>query len=252
MDSIEEICNTIILKKIILISLTVSLISCDPQTFNSVISSLPTSTTTPALSNQEVIDGLKEALKVGTTNAVAFTSKTDGFLQNPKIRIPFPPEAENVRVWAMNNGLKTQVDKFETNLNRTAEKAAGEATNVFIDAIMNMSIQDGFTILKGDSIAATTYLRKNTENNLREKFSPIIDQKIDEVKLTSYWEPISKAYNTAMTLTGGEKVNTDLKAYVLQKSLDGLFVYVAAEETKIRKDPAARVSAILVKVFGQQ
>jgi hypothetical protein len=228
------------------------LISCDPHTLNSVLSTLPTSASTPALSNQEVIEGLKEALKVGTTNAVAFTSKTDGFLQNPKIRIPFPPEAEKVRVWAMNNGMKSQVEKFEMNLNRTAEKAAGEATTIFVDAIMNMSIQDGFTILKGDSVAATTFLRKNTEANLKQKFSPIIDQKIDEVKLTSYWEPITKAYNTAMTFTGGEKVNTDLKAYVLQKSLDGLFVYVASEESKIRKDPAARVSAILVKVFGQQ
>jgi hypothetical protein len=217
-----------------------------------VLSTLPTSASAPSLSNQEVIEGLKEALKVGTTNAVAFTSKTDGFLQNPKIRIPFPPEAEKVRVWAMNNGMKSQVEKFEMNLNRTAEKAAGEATTIFVDAIMNMSIQDGFTILKGDSVAATTFLRKNTEANLKQKFSPIIDQKIDEVKLTSYWEPITKAYNTAMTFTGGEKVNTDLKAYVLQKSLDGLFVYVASEESKIRKDPAARVSAILVKVFGQQ
>lgn len=217
-----------------------------------MLSTLPTSASAPSLSNQEVIEGLKEALKVGTTNAVAFTSKTDGFLQNPKIRIPFPPEAEKVRVWAMNNGMKSQVEKFEMNLNRTAEKAAGEATTIFVDAIMNMSIQDGFTILKGDSVAATTFLRKNTEANLKQKFSPIIDQKIDEVKLTSYWEPITKAYNTAMTFTGGEKVNTDLKAYVLQKSLDGLFVYVASEESKIRKDPAARVSAILVKVFGQQ
>ena len=217
-----------------------------------MLSTLPTQASTPALSNQEVIEGLKEALKVGTTNAVAFTSKTDGFLQNPKIRIPFPPEAEKVRVWAMNNGMKSQVEKFEMNLNRTAEKAAGEATTIFVDAVMNMSIQDGFAILKGDSVAATSFLRKNTETNLKQKFSPIIDQKIDEVKLTSYWEPITKAYNTAMTFTGGEKVNTDLKSYVLQKSLDGLFVYVASEESKIRKDPAARVSAILVKVFGQQ
>jgi hypothetical protein len=240
------------LKKIVLFALTLGLISCDPQTFNSVLSTLPTSASTPALSNQEVIEGLKEALKVGTTNAVAFTSKTDGFLQNPKIRIPFPPEAEKVRVWAMNNGMKSQVEKFEMNLNRTAEKAAGEATTIFVDAVMNMSIQDGFAILKGDSVAATSFLRKNTETNLKQKFSPIIDQKIDEVKLTSYWEPITKAYNTAMTFTGGEKVNTDLKSYVLQKSLDGLFVYVASEESKIRKDPAARISAILVKVFGQQ
>lgn len=240
------------MKKLVLFALILGLVSCDPQTLNSVLSTLPTSASTPALSNQEVIEGLKEALKVGTTNAVAFTSKTDGFLQNPKIRIPFPPEAEKVRVWAMNNGMRSQVEKFEMNLNRTAEKAAAEATAIFVDAIMNMSIQDGFTILKGDSVAATTFLRKNTETSLKQKFSPIIDQKIDEVKLTSYWEPITKAYNTAMTFTGGEKVNTDLKAYVLQKSLDGLFVYVASEESKIRKDPAARVSAILVKVFSQQ
>lgn len=240
------------MKKLTLFAITLSLVSCDPQALNDVLASVPTGVTKPTLSNEEVIQGLREALKVGSQNAVAFTSKTDGFLKNPAIRIPFPAEAEKVKTWAINAGMQTQVTNFETNLNRAAEKAAGEATQVFIDAIMNMSIQDGFTILKGDSVAATTYLRKNTESNLRERFSPIVSNKIDEVKLTSYWEPIAKAYNTAMTLSGGEKVNTDLKGYVTQKALDGLFFYVASEEKKIRKDPAARVSDILVKVFGQQ
>ncbi|MFN0033340.1 MAG: DUF4197 domain-containing protein, partial [Flavobacteriales bacterium] len=105
-------------------------------------------------------------------------------------------------------------------------------------------------ILHGDSIAATNFLKKNTSEELIQKFSPIVQKAIDEVKLTSYWQPLASAYNTATILTGGQQVNTDLNAYVTQKALDGLFFYVADEEKQIRRNPAARVSEILRKVFG--
>lgn len=221
--------------------------SCDPATIEGIMKGVPPSS---PLSNEDVIQGLKEALKVGTNNAVTATSVVDGFWKNPAIRIPFPAEAEKVKNTAINLGLTSQVQSFEINLNRAAERAAKEAVPIFITAITNISIEDGFKILKGDSIAATSFLNQTTNARLRQKFSPIVQKAIDEVKLTSYYEPLAKAYNTSTILTGGQAVNPDLNAYVTGKALDGLFHHIALEEKKIRKDPAARVSDILKKVFG--
>ena len=225
-----------------------SLSACDPKTLEGIMSGIPSGTT--PLSNEEVVSGLKEALKVGAQNAVSFTSREGGFQNNQLIRIPFPAEAEKVKAAALSLGLQSQVQKFEATLNRAAEKAAAEAVPVFVNAITNMSIQDGFNILKGDSTAATSYLRQQTTSELITKFGPIVQRAIDEVNLTSYWQPLANAYNTSTILTGGQPVNPDLKAYVTQKAMDGLFHYVAAEEKKIRRDPAARVSEILRRVFG--
>ena len=237
------------LKKIsryLFISLTLT--ACDPAVIGGVIGTLPT--TKPTLSNEDIIAGLKEALKVGATQAVSFTSKENGFLNNNLIRIPFPEDAQKVKTWAMNNGFSTQVEKFETNLNKAAEKASAEAVPVFVNAITAMTVQDAYSILHGQQDAATQYLRKATGAELTQKFDPIVQKAIDAVKLTSYWEPIATAYNTGTIFTGGQKVNTDLKGYVNQKALDGLFFYVADEEKKIRTNPTARVSEILQKVFG--
>lgn len=236
-------------KRILFISLCTFLLSaCDPAVIGGVISTLPAAK--PVLSNEDIVAGLKEALKVGATNAVSFTSKENGFLNNNLIRIPFPEDAQKVKTWAVNNGLSGQVEKFETNLNRAAEKAAAEAVPVFVNAITSMTVQDAYNILHGEQDAATQYLRKTTGAELTQKFDPIVQQAIDEVKLTSFWEPIATAYNTATIFTGGSKVNTDLKGYVNQKALDGLFYYVADEEKKIRTNPVARVNEILQKVFG--
>jgi hypothetical protein len=234
---------------IILCFVTLSLCSCDPKALENIMNGLPQASTQP-LSNEEVISGLKEALKVGAQNAVSTTSRTNGFLNDPVIRIPFPAEAAKVKTAAISLGMQAQVQQFEATLNHAAEKAAAEAIPVFVNAITSMSIQDGFNILKGDSTAATTYLKNTTSADLTMKFSPIVQKAIDEVKLTSYWEPLANAYNTSTLITGAQQINPDLKAYVTQKALDGLFLYVALEEKKIRRDPAARVSEILRRVFG--
>lgn len=230
--------------------LSISIISftgCDPAVLEGIMSGTPQ---TSALTNEEVIRGLKEALRVGAQNAVAFTSKADGFNKNSLIKIPFPEEAIKVKNAALSLGLNQQVETFETTLNRAAEKASSEAVAVFVNAISNMSIQDGFNILRGDSTAATSFLMKSTTTELKQKFSPIVQKAIDEVNLTSYWEPLTKAYNQTTLFTGNQPVNADLNAYVTDKALSGLFFYVANEEKKIRKDPAARVTDILKRVFG--
>ena len=202
---------------------------------------------TNELTNDEVISGLKEALGVGIKNSVNLTSATDGFLKNTEIMLPFPPDAIKVKEKAMALGLSGQVEKFETTLNRAAEEATKEAIPIFVDAIKNMSVQDGFAILKGGHGAATTFLKNRTSAILDSTFAPIVKNATSKVKLTEYWNPLITKYNA---LTLGEKLNPDLDAYIRQKAIDGLFIMVAKEEDKIRLDPAARVTDILIKVFG--
>jgi len=217
------------------------------------ISSLPTGNSTPTkpqLTNDEVIQGLKEALTVGIKNSVDSSSVLDGFLKNPAIRLPFPPDAIKVKEKAISLGMQGQVDKFETTLNRAAEEAVKEALPIFKNAIINMSIQDGFAILKGGNGAATKFLKDKTSDSLAVAFLPKVKNATSKVQLTSYWNPIITKYNAAVTLSGGEKINPDIDAYVTQLAIQGLFKLVEKEENKIRKDPGARVTDILMKVFS--
>ncbi len=201
------------------------------------------------LKNEEVIRGLKEALSIGTQNSTASTSKTDGFFKNPLIFIPFPEEAEKVKSTVINLGMQKQVDEFVMTLNRAAEEASKEAAPVFLDAIKGMSISDGFKILKGADNEATKYLETNTSASLTERFTPIIKRCIDKVEVTKYWNPIITTYNK---VPGVQKQNPDLEKYITLKAMEGLFKMIAGEERKIRKDPAAQVTALLKKVFGKK
>lgn len=232
-------------------ALAIGLTACDTlQEAASTIGSAGTGTSTPSLTNTEVISGLKEALSIGIQNSVNLTSITDGFLKNDAIRLPFPQDALKVKEKAMEWGLSGQVDKFETTLNRAAEEATKEALPIFEDAILGMSISDGFSILNGGDGAATKFLKDNTTSKLVTAFAPKVKTAIEKVKLTDYWNPIITKYNQAMTLTGGQKLNPDLDKYVTELAISGLFQMVEKEENKIRKDPAARVTDLLSKVFG--
>lgn len=203
-----------------------------------------------SLTNTEVISGLKEALNVGIQNSVSIASVTDGFLGNNNIKLPFPPDALKVKEKALDLGLNGQVEKFETTLNRAAEEACKEALPIFKTAITNMSFSDGFAILNGGNSAATRYLKEQTTEELKSAFAPKVTVAISKVKLTDYWSPLVNKYNTAMIITGGDKINPDLDMFVTQKAIEGLFILVEAEENKIRLDPMARVTDLLNKVFG--
>jgi len=234
---------------ILLAVVSISISSCDPKVFEAIMNGEVPVSNTP-LSNEEVIKGLKEALSVGSQSAVGKTGKANGFLNDPLIRIPFPEEAKKVKDAAISVGLKNDVEKFEATLNKAAEQASAEAYQVFVQAVTGMTIQDGFNILKGDSVAATNFLKQKTTQELTNKFRPIVQKAVDNTQLTSYWTPLVNAYNLSNIFSGGNDVNPDLTGYVTTKALEGLFFYVAMEEQKIRKDPAARVTAILQRVFG--
>jgi hypothetical protein len=140
------------------------------------------------------------------------------------------------------------VDEFEVRLNRAAENAAKEAAGIFAGAIKQMTFADAKNILTGGDTAATQYLRKTTYNPLYDAFSPHIKNALDSTKASSMWTELANIYNKLPTTKN--KVQTDLIAYATHKALKGLFILVAEEETKIRKDPVARTTDILKKVFG--
>jgi hypothetical protein len=242
-------------KTVIALFICSSICSCDVlnEAANQALEGVNTNETNteqPALSNAEVISGLREALNIGIENSVKSTSVIDGFLNNSEIRLPFPPDAQKVKDKAIEFGLDAQVEKFETTLNRAAEEASKEALNIFVNAIKNMTLEDGFSILNGGSGAATKFLKDQTKSELQQAFLPKVKSAISKVKLTEYWNPIITKYNTFAKFKGLEEINPDLDLFVTQKAIDGLFVMVEKEEDKIRLDPLARVTDLLTKVFG--
>jgi len=196
---------------------------------------------------KDAADGIKEALVNGTGASVILVSATDGYWGNPEIKIPFPAEAKDMESKLRAMGMGKKVDEFNESMNRAAEKAAIEAKNIFITAIKNMTVRDAINIVKGSDNAATMYLKNNTSPDLIAKFTPIIKTSLDNVNATKYWSDLISVYNKIPLI---KKMNPDLPQYVTQKGIDGLFIMIAKEELKIRKDPAARTSELLKKVFG--
>ena len=232
-----------------LLILSLLLTACTEQ---QILGTMDAMRTGAPLSNDEVVNGLKEALRVGSERSVSLASVVDGFNTNAAIRIPFPQEAIKVKNTLLDLGMKKPVEDFEVTLNRAAEEAAKEAVPVFVDAITSMSISDGFTILKGGENAATNYLKEKTTAALLQRFRPKVEAATQKVALANYWKPLASAYNTTTVLTGNKAVDPDLNGYVTQKAVDGLFFLLANEEKKIRQDPLARTTDLLKKVFAQQ
>lgn len=200
-----------------------------------------------ALTQSEIGAGLKEALTVGVSKGADLVSKENGYLNNPKIKIPFPPDVQRIETTLRNVGLGGQVDKFVEALNHGAEQAANEAKPIFIAAIRQMTITDALSILKGEQDAATQYLKKTTTNELTQKFMPVVEKALAQTQATQYYGDLATTYNK-IPLT--KKVNPDLKGYATEMAINGLFLMIAEEEAKIRKDPVARTTDLLKRVFG--
>jgi hypothetical protein len=201
------------------------------------------------LDTNTIISGLKEALSVGSKRAIDTISQTDGYLENPKIHIPLPAQVEKVGGLMRKFGMSGLADEFETSMNRAAEKAAPEATNIVVDAVKNMSFEDAKKILNGPDNAATEYFREKTSGRLTELFRPSIEQSLDNVGSTRYYNQLSG--QVADLPVVGQELNVNLPDYVTGKALDGLFTMLAAEEKKIRENPTARTTELLKKVFSK-
>lgn len=199
--------------------------------------------------DSQIVGGLKEALTIGTDNAVSLVSVTDGYFANQAIKILMPDKIQKVADVLGKVGYQEQVDEFVLSMNRAAEKAAPKAKSIFVEAIKEMSFEDAKQILNGGDTAATDFFKGKTSANLYEEFKPIISSSMNDVGATRSYKEMMGKY-TALPFTSAESV--DLDHHVTNKSLDGLFYMVGQEEKKIRTDPAARVTDLLKTVFGSK
>jgi hypothetical protein len=200
-----------------------------------------------SLSSDEIINGLKEALATGTLRGTQKLSAIDGFFKDAALKILMPQEAVKAEKTLRNLGMGNLVDNAILSMNRAAEDAAKEAAPIFLNAIKGITIQDGLGILRGGDFAATEFLKGRTVASLTEAFRPVVENSLKKVDATKHWNLVFSNYNKVSM----QKVNPDLAAYVTEKALTGIFYQVGQEELKIRKDPAARATDLLKKVFAE-
>jgi hypothetical protein len=202
------------------------------------------------LSDSKIVAGLKEALEIGTGNAVNLTGRLDGFFKHAVIKILMPPKLRTVERTLRTLGQSALVDEFVLSMNRAAEKAAPEARRFFVDALQAMTFDDARKILFGNNdTAATDYFKGKTAVRIGESFKPIISRALEDVGATRRYKEMM---GNLTRLPFVNKQSFDLDDYVVGKALDGLFYMVGEEEKKIRKDPLARVTSILQEVFGRK
>lgn len=201
-----------------------------------------------ALGRKEVISGLKEALSKGTQFAVSTLGRKGGFLDDPQVRIPLPKSLQTVEHALRFVGQEQLADEFVATMNHAAEQAVPEAAGVFASAIRRMSVTDAMGILNGPDDAATRYFRREAGPELIQKMLPIVRRTTSRAGVTASY----KRLVDSVPYAGGvlKDSNLNLDSYVTEKAVDGLFTKIAAEEKRIRKDPAARTTELLRRVFG--
>ena len=205
--------------------------------------------TSDSISESEIVEGLKQALEIGTGKAVDLVSKQGGYYNNPEIKIPLPGSVQKTEKLLRGAGFGSKVDAFELSMNNAAERAAPEAKSIFLDAIKKMKIDDAKKILNGGDDEATLYFKDKTNARLQEIFEPIVKESMGEVGVTRSYQDLSAKVEK---IPFADSLNLDLDKYVTDGALNGLFQMLAAEEKKIRSDPAARATDLLKKVFGNK
>ena len=203
--------------------------------------------TSDSISESEIVEGLKQALEIGTGKAVELVSKRDGFYNNPQIKIPLPASVQKAEKLLRGAGFGSKVDAFELSMNRAAERAAPEAKSIFWNAIKKMKFDDAKKILNGGDDEATLYFKDKTYLRLQEIFEPIVKESMREVGVTKSFQDLNAKVEK---IPFADSFSLDLNKYVTEGALNGLFKMLAEEEKQIRSDPAARVTDLLKKVFG--
>ncbi len=204
-------------------------------------------TKSSTLPDSKLASGLKEALQVGTSNAVKSTGKVDGYFGNPAIKILMPEKMRTLEKGLRAVGYGPQVDEFVLSMNRAAEKAAPAAKKIFLDAVMAMTFDDVRKIFSGGDTAATEYFKSKTGADLAKAFRPIVEKATSDVGVTQKYKQLA---GQAQSIPFVKTQSLDIDQYVVDKALDGLFYQLAQEEKNIRKNPAARVTKTLKEVFG--
>jgi len=199
------------------------------------------------LDDTEIVAGLKEALEIGTEQAVKLAGKENGYYGRPEIKIPLPESIAKTESLMRAAGMGDQVDAFVLSMNRAAEQAAPEAQAIFWDAITQMQFEDARRILNGRDNEATLYFQEKTSGELTAAFKPLVHQAMQKVGVTQQYHSLQSGAEAIPFLS---EWLVDLDDYVTAQALEGLFFLVAQEEAAIRSDPAARGTDLLQKVFA--
>ena len=205
------------------------------------------SSTVSGLSTSQIIDGLKEALRVGTETVVGQVGAVDGYNSDPAIHIPLPEKMQQAQALLKKFGLSGLADDLETKLNRGAEAAAPKTKEIIYNAISAMTLEDAQAIYNGPDDAATQYFRKVSTGELTETIRPVMQETLQDVGALSTYDSLISQYKDIPLVPD---IRTDLNDYATDMALEGLFHYLAVEEAAIRKDPVKRTTEILKTVFG--
>jgi Protein of unknown function (DUF4197) len=200
-----------------------------------------------SLPDTKLASGLKEALQVGTANAVKSTGRVDGYFGNAAIKILMPEKMRTLEKGLRAVGYGPKVDEFVLSMNRAAERAAPAAKKIFLDAVAQMTFDDARKIFSGNDTAATEYFKSKTTAQLTTAFRPIVEKATSEAGVTQQYKQLA---GRAQSIPFMRSESLDIDGYVVTKALDGLFYQLAQEEKNIRKNPAARVTKTLKEVFG--
>lgn len=212
-----------------------------------LLAAAPAAAQLERISNKDAVAGLKAALEKGSQAAVAELGRTDGFFGDARVKIPLPESLRRAEGLMRRLGMGRYADELELTMNRAAEAAVVEAKPLLVDAVKKMSVQDAKGILTGGDTAGTEYFRRTTQDQLRKKFMPIVQQATKKVQLAEKYDDYAEV-GARFGLISAQDANLD--QYVTQKALDGLYFMIAEEEKKIRRDPLGSASSIIKKVFG--
>ena len=207
-----------------------------------------TDTSSGELTTLEIDAALRQALEIGAGRVAAQIGVTDGYWQDPQIKIPLPGRLGDVQNQLSRVGLSGPLDDLQLRMNRAAEDAVPAGKNIVVDAVKSITIEDAVGILRGGDSAATDFLRGRTEDNLRTLFTPYVENALDSSGAYRALDSVTSSQPLLATVATDYK--SDLTTHAVQFGLDGLFTYLAVEEKKIRDNPFARTTELLRKVFG--
>ena len=199
------------------------------------------------ISNSDAVAGLRAALEKGSQAAVATLGRTDGFFGDARVKIPLPDSLRRAEGLMRTLGMGRYADELVLTMNRAAEAAVPEARKLLVDAVKKMSVQDAKGILTGGETAGTEYFRRTTQEQLRARFLPIVQNATKKVQLAEKYNQYAEMGARFGLIS---RADANLDGYVTQKALDGLYLMIAEEEKKIRQDPVGSASSIIRKVFG--
>src|SRR5580693_5238511 len=202
----------------------------------------------PGLSESKIASGLKQALQVGSENAVKIVGKPNGYFGNEAIKILMPKELRPLETGLRTVGFGPKIDEFILSMNRSAEAAAPAARKIFIDAIFAMTFEDAKRILSGNNTAATEYFKEKTTGHLTDAFTPVVKRTMSENGVVKQYDALTEQYKN---IPFASSKSLDIDHYVVSKALDGLFYELGEQEKQIRTNPAARTTDLLREVFAR-